>query len=76
MFKEGFPMDDSFWEEIERFRYVPGGKKMTASLQLFDEAMRRMLAGIKGEFPDISDEEARRIRHERLERIRRFEAVP
>ncbi len=69
-------MDDSFWEEIERFRNVPGGKKMTASLRLFDAAMRRMLAGIKSQFPGISDEEARRIRRERLERIRRFEAIP
>jgi len=69
-------MDESFWEEIERFKNVPGGKKMTAGLQLFDEAMRRMLAGIKSEFPGINEEEARRIRHERLDRIRRFEALP
>ena len=69
-------MDDSFWEEIERFRNVPGGKKMTAGLQLFDAASRRMLAGIKSEFPGISDEEARRIRRERLERIRHLEEIP
>ena len=68
-------MDDSFWEEIERFRNVPGGKKMTEGLRLFDAAMRRMLAGIKSQFPGISDEEARRVRRERLERIRRFEAI-
>jgi len=68
-------MDDSFWEEIERFKNVPGGKKMTAGLRLFDEAMRRMLAGIKMQFPGISDEEARRIRRERLDWIRRWEAI-
>jgi hypothetical protein len=68
-------MDDSFWEEIERFKNVPGGKKMTAGLQLFDAAMRRILAGIKMEFPGISDEEARRIRRERLDRIRRWESI-
>jgi hypothetical protein len=49
---------------------------MTAGPQLFDEAMRRMLAGIKSEFPGIGEEEARRIRRERLERICRFEAIP
>jgi hypothetical protein len=68
-------MDDSFWEEIERFKNVPGGKKMTAGLQLFDAAKRRILAGIRMEFPGISDEEARRIRRERLDRIRRWEAI-
>ena len=37
------PRDVVFWEEIEPFKNVPGGKKMTAGLQLFDEAVRRML---------------------------------
>ena len=68
-------MDDSFWEEIERFKNVPGGKKMTAGLQLFDAAKGRMLAGIKTQFPGISDEDARRIRRERLDWIRRWEAI-
>ena len=68
-------MDDSFWEEIERFRNVPGGKKMTAGLQLFDAAKLRMLAGIKAEFPGVSDEEARQIRRERLDWLRRWEAI-
>ncbi|MGO9112585.1 MAG: hypothetical protein ACLP9L_25420 [Thermoguttaceae bacterium] len=69
-------MDDSFWEEIERFKNVPGSRKMTESVRLFDAAMRRMLAGIKSQFPGISEEEARRIRRERLDRIRRMEALP
>ncbi|HEV2969775.1 MAG TPA: hypothetical protein VGY55_07280 [Pirellulales bacterium] len=49
---------------------------MSESLRLFDEAARRMLAGIKSQFPGISDEEARRIRRERLDIIRRIEALP
>jgi hypothetical protein len=69
-------MDDDFWDEIERNRRIPGGQKMSESLRLFDEASRRMLCGIKAEFSGISDEEARRIRAERLEIIRRLESLP
>ena len=68
-------MDDSFWEEIERFKNVPGGKKMTAGLQLYEAAKSRMLAGIKAEFPGITDVEARRVRRERLDWLRRWEAI-
>jgi hypothetical protein len=69
-------MDTSFWDEIERSRRFTGGQRMSESLRLFDEAARRMLAGIKSQFPGISDEEARRIRRERLDIIRRIEALP
>ncbi len=68
-------MDASFWDEIERSRSLTGGQRMSENMRLFDEASRRMLAGIKSEFPDISDEEARRIRNERLELIRRIESL-
>jgi hypothetical protein len=67
-------MDDSFRDEIERSRRIPGAQKMSESLRLFDEASRRMLAGIKAEFPGVSDAEARRIRAERLEIIRKLES--
>jgi hypothetical protein len=68
-------MDADFWDEIERNRHIPGGRKMSESLQLFDEASRRMLCGIKAEFPGISDDDARRIRAERLEIIRKLEEI-
>jgi hypothetical protein len=68
-------MDDSFWEEIERFKNVPGGKKMTAGLQLYDAVKRRIKAGIRAEFPGISDDEARRIIRERRDRLRRWEEI-
>jgi DNA transposition AAA+ family ATPase len=70
------PMDASFWEEIERSRRLTGAQKMSESLRLFDEASRRMLCGIKAEFPGISDDEARRIRAERLDILRRIESLP
>jgi hypothetical protein len=69
-------MDASFWDEIERSRRLTGAQRMSESLHLFDQASRRMLAGIKAEFPGISHDEARRIRAERLEVIRRLESIP
>ena len=50
-------------------------RRLTAGLQLFDAAKGRMLAGIKMQFPGISDENARRIRRERLAWIRRWESI-
>jgi hypothetical protein len=35
-----------------------------------------MLAGVKHQFPGVSEDEARRIRNERLDRIRRLESLP
>ena len=68
-------MDESFWDEIERSRKLTGAQRMSESLHLFDEACRHILAGIKAQFPGISDEEARRIRAERLETVRRLEEL-
>jgi hypothetical protein len=68
-------VDASFWDEIERGKLMTGARRMTESLQLFDQASRRMLCGIKAQFPGISDEEARRIRAERLEIVRRLEEI-
>lgn len=69
-------MDESFWDEIERSSKLTGAQRMSESLRLFDESSRRMLAGIKSEFPGVSDDDARRIRCERLDKIRRIESVP
>jgi hypothetical protein len=65
--------DASYWQEIERARRTPGGQKMSGSLRLFEEAAGRMLAGIKAQFPGISDEQARRIRSARIDLLRRIE---
>jgi hypothetical protein len=69
-------MDASFWDEVEQARRLTGAQRMSESLRLFDEAARRMLDGIKSQYPGISDEEARRIRRERIDVIRRIEALP
>lgn len=69
-------MDDSFWEEVERARKLTGAEKMSASLRLFDESSRRMLAGIKSQFPRVGEEVALRIRRERIDIIRKLEALP
>ncbi len=69
-------MDDSFWEEVERARNLTGAEKMSASLRLFDEVSRRMLAGIKSQFPGVGEDAALRIRRERIDIIRKLEALP
>ena len=69
-------MDESFWDEIRRCRELNGAERLSESLRLFDESSRRMIAGIKSEFHGISDEDARRIRRERLDRIRQIESLP
>ncbi len=68
-------MDASFWDEVARAKRMTGARRMTESLRLFDEAAARMLAGIKSQFPGISDGEARRIRRERIDKIRRIESL-
>ncbi|MCE9544718.1 MAG: hypothetical protein K8T25_04255 [Planctomycetia bacterium] len=69
-------MDESFWAEVERAKQLTGPQKLSESFRLFDEASERMLAGIKAQFPHLTDEEARRLRRERIDRIRRLEALP
>jgi hypothetical protein len=68
-------VDCDFWDEIERSRRLTGAQRMSESLRLFDESARRMLAGINHQFPELSDVEARRLRNERIDRIRRLESL-
>lgn len=68
-------MDESFWHEVAKAKRMTGAQRLTESLRLFDEAAERMLAGIKSQFPGISDAEARRIRRERIDKIRRIESL-
>ena len=69
-------MDASFWNEVARAKRMTGSQRLTESLRLSDEAAERMLAGIKSEFPGISDGEARSIRRERIDSIWRIESLP
>ena len=68
--------DDSFWEEVEAARKMTGAERLTESLRLFDEASRRMLAGIRAQFPGISEEDANLKLRNRLDIIRRIESLP
>ncbi len=67
---------EDFRAEIERAGKLDGATKMTESLRLFDEVCVRMLAGIKAEHPGISDEDACKIRRQRIDIIRQIEALP
>jgi hypothetical protein len=69
-------MDASFWDEIERSRRLTGPERLSQSLELFDQALVRVLAGIRHQFPNATNEEALRIRRERLDRIRKIESLP
>jgi hypothetical protein len=46
-------------EDIEQAKRMTGSQKMRAGGDLFDEACRWILAGIRSERPGISDEDAR-----------------
>ena len=45
-------------EEIDQARQMTGSQKLRAGGDLFDDACRLTLAGIRAQFPGISDQEA------------------
>jgi hypothetical protein len=45
-------------EDIEQARRMTGSQKLRAGGDLFDDACRWTLAGIRAQFPDISNKEA------------------
>ncbi len=68
--------DELFREEVLRARAMDPGEKLFAGVRLFDYACRITLAGIRHQFPGITDEEALRILKERLALERRLESAP
>jgi hypothetical protein len=53
-------------EDIEQARRTSPSQKLRAGGDLFDNACRWMLAGIRKEFPNISDEDAMRELRRRI----------
>ncbi|MFN0135916.1 MAG: hypothetical protein ACKVS9_07330 [Phycisphaerae bacterium] len=53
-------------EEIEEARRMPGDRKLALGGMLFDDMERRMLDGIRHQFPSADAIERRRILEERL----------
>jgi hypothetical protein len=66
-------VDELFRERIRRGGDTPPDQKILDSLRSFDLSCRLMDDGIRHEFPDADDAEVRRIRSERINRIRKLE---
>jgi hypothetical protein len=54
-------------EDLEQARQMTGAQKLRAGGDLFDEACRWTLAGIRAEYPGISEEEALKELRRRVE---------
>ena len=60
-------------EKVLRARAMTEEERLVATLDQIELAFEWMLEGVKQQFPDISEEEARRILAQRLDRQRRRE---
>jgi hypothetical protein len=49
-------------EDLEQARRMTGSQKLLAGAELFDDACRRTLAGIRADFPGISDDAMRELK--------------
>lgn len=63
-------------DKIEAARRMTPEQKLLAGGELFDAVVERMLAGIRMQYPEISDELARAKLEERLAIARRLENRP
>lgn len=54
------------WEEIDRWRHVPGPEKVLIGLRLQELARELALAGIRHQHPDADEEEVHRLLKERM----------
>jgi hypothetical protein len=66
-------IDASFKERVLRAREQPPKDKLLDGLRLFDRACRTMADGIRHQFPQVSQEQVRKILVDRLERLRQLE---
>lgn len=66
-------IDDIFREKVLRARTMPLGQKLAVGIQLFEEGLGWMRAGIKMQHPELSPEQAHQLVHKRLARARAIE---
>jgi hypothetical protein len=69
------PMDDSFWEEIERSRKLTPEQRFKGTLDLIDLVYEINVAGIRDRFPDADDAQIRAILLERRRIVQSLDAV-
>ena len=67
--------DEIYRERVIRARRTPPEEKILAGQRLFESACEITLAGIRNQNPGLSEEQCRRILHERLAWRRRRERV-
>jgi hypothetical protein len=65
--------EDLYRERVVEARAMPPEEKLLAGEELFDYACAITLAGIRNQFPGVSEEECRRIIEERLDLRERME---
>lgn len=69
-------IDALFRGRVERTRRVPPGDKLLSGPILFDEVCRRMMDGIRHQFPGADDKRVKQILLERLNVARLLESRP
>jgi hypothetical protein len=65
--------EDLYRERVVEARAMPPEEKLLAGEELFDYACSITLAGIRNQFPGVSEEECLKILEERLELRERME---
>lgn len=68
-------IDELYRERVLRARRTPLENKILSGATLFDEACRRMEAGIRGLHPEADDEAVRAMLRRRLEIGRRLDST-
>jgi hypothetical protein len=66
-------IDELFRDKVRASRNMSDEERFLAGPRLFDYACRIALDGIRCQFPDATEEEARQILRQRLELARRLE---
>jgi Rv0078B-related antitoxin len=66
-------MDEIYREKIERARAMSPWEKILAGEELFELACDMARAGIRSQFPDLSEEEVQQKLYERIELLRELE---
>jgi len=65
-------IDEIYRQRVLRARRTPPEEKLLDGARLFDMACQIMMDGIRDEFPDIDEDEGRRILAERIALSRRM----
>ena len=66
-------MDEIFREKVLRARLESPGRKLVDGLELFEDALIWMRAGVRGQFPHYDEAQVEAEVHRRIARIRQVE---